>query len=276
MISDIDKYLRQKNKSLDNNIEYQIFALKEDAVQSKNEALANTLWCYGSIYKIQQLYLNAYKHLKQAAYSNDIMIDNYDSEKSREYEAAWNDLDQCDINISFLEKCFCIADSQISDYHIGEILHDIKMLQPLFPYKLFLSRETVIKEQRCSICGKVVTVRHPCGHIPGKLYMGKMCGREITDFSFICETIVTSPFDKYAILKVEGQRFSFKILDSLVLSLEPYSIWSYTVEKRLLPQFYKVGRNEKCPCGSGMKFKHCIIKKPKLHYEDHYKVQLMQ
>lgn len=273
-ISDIDNYLRQKNTRMDNCVVSQILAMKEKAIRSENEEQANALWCYERLFKIQQLYINAYRHLKLAAVASDDLIDEYDSEKSREYEAAWDDLDQCDINISILEGCFCIAASKGSYYHIEEILNDIKLLQPLFPYKVFTSRETIIKKQKCSIWGKVVLVRHPCGHIPGRLYMGKMCSREITDFEFISENIVSTPFDKYAILKIQGQRFNFKLLDSLIPNLEPYSLWSYTVEQRLLPQYKKIGRNEKCPCGSDMKYKYCIQKNPKLHYENHYKFHI--
>ena len=273
-ISDIDQYLRQKNRILDIDIRSQIFVLREEVVQDKKEELANALWCYDCIFEIQQLYINAYEHLKKAARSNNNMIDNYDSEKSKEYEYAWNNLDQCDIKISLLEEVFCIPSAKASDYYIDEIFEDIKKLQPLFPYKYFLSREVIIRKQRCSICDKDLSIRHPCGHIPGRLYMGQLCGRKITDADLICESIVSTPFDKYAILKVKGQNFNFKLLDSIVLSLEPYGSWSYKVEKRLLPQYQRIGRNDKCPCGSGMKYKHCIVKNPQVHYEDYYKVQI--
>ena len=46
--------------------------------------------------------------------------------------------------------------------------------QKLFPYRFFLSRESVIREEKCSICGKVIKLRSKCEHIPGKLYMGEM------------------------------------------------------------------------------------------------------
>lgn len=273
-INDIDRILRKKNLQLDKETEYTIEELRAAAIQSKDEILANVLWCYETIFKIQQLYLNAYKHLKKAASSSEELIDEVDSEKSKEYEAAWNDLDQCDIRIGTLERCFCITNSDVSDFHIGEILHDIKLIQPLFPYKFFFSRESVIKEQRCSICGNVVSVRHPCGHVPGKLYLGEMCGRVITEMELLSISVVTTPHDKYAILKANGQKSNFDLLDAVTPKIEPYCSWSYTIEKRLLPQYKRIGRNEKCPCGSGLKCKYCIQTNPEIHYENHYSFKM--
>lgn len=273
-ISDIDNLLQRRSTTIDEEVASQISLQQEEAVSSGNEELANTLWCYSTIFNIHKLYLKAYSHMSTASKSSNELVDEFDSVKSKEYEMAWNDLDQCDINISFLERCFCIPNHSMSDYHIEEILGDIKRLQPLFPYRVFTSRETLIKQQRCSICGKIVSIRHPCGHVVGKLYMGKMCGREITDMEFISENIVTTPFDKYAILKLAGQQLDFKLLDSAVPVLSPFCAWSYTTEERLLPQYNKVGRNEKCPCGSGLKFKKCIQKDHRAHFEIHYVVRV--
>lgn len=41
-------------------------------------------------------------------------------------------------------------------------------------------------------------------------------------------------------------------------------IFSTRVKRKPLVRAYpKIGRNEKCPCGSGMKFKHCHYDKVK-------------
>jgi len=254
-ISEISKVLQNKNLILDSGLREELNKLKLQAIQDSDEILANTLWCYETIYEIENFYIAAYTHLKKAceADGNREAV-GYDSEKAKEYEKAWLLLDDCDILIGSLEMNFCLDRMSIDDFHIVEILDDIKRLQPLFPYRLFGSRETIIKSQKCSICGKEISVRNPCGHIPGKIYMGKMCSREITDFDFLNINLV---------------RFDY--LDYIVPHIRPFMRWSYTKEKRLRPEYNGIERNEKCPCGSGMKYKHCIRKNPEIHYMDHYK-----
>ena len=267
---EIGRLLRKKSSLLNDSVCNNIRRLKKKAIENSDEQIADQLWCYEEIFKIQKLYLQAYNNLKSAALASDSLINEYDSEKSEKYELAWNELDQAEIEISFLEKNFCITESTLSDFYIDFILADIKKFQSLFPYKFFTSREDIIKEQRCSICGQVVSVRHPCEHIPGRVYMGKLCIREITDLEFLNVNIVTHPFDKFAILKTKGKTFDFKILDYTVPYLKPYRNWNYKIERRLRSQYLKVGRNDRCPCGSGMKFKYCIRKNPDLHFENHY------
>lgn len=269
-ISEINTLLCSKTENFDSSIDASIISLKETAIQSGNNELANVLWCYYSIYQIQKKHLDAYCALKQATLADDTLKDGFNSDKSELYEEAWNHLDSCDITIGTLEKNFCVPNAELSTYYIEKILQDIKLLQPLFPYKVFLSRETIIKEQKCSICGRTTSIRKPCGHVPGILYNGELCVNEITNFEFLNENIVTNPFDKYAILKIEGEKFDFSLLDYIVPHLAPYKSWSYTVEKRLLPQYKRIGRNEKCPCGSGLKFKRCIQKDSDSHFEMHY------
>jgi len=271
-ISEISKVLQNKNLILDSGLREELNKLKLQAIQDSDEILANTLWCYETIYEIENFYIAAYTHLKKAceADGNREAV-GYDSEKAKEYEKAWLLLDDCDILIGSLEMNFCLDRMSIDDFHIVEILDDIKRLQPLFPYRLFGSRETIIKSQKCSICGKEISVRNPCGHIPGKIYMGKMCSREITDFDFLNINLVSKPFDKYSIIKPKGVLVRFDYLDYIVPHIRPFMRWSYTKEKRLRPEYNGIERNEKCPCGSGMKYKHCIRKNPEIHYMDHYK-----
>ena len=149
-------------------------------------------------------------------------------------------------------------------------INEIQRLLPLFPYRIFTSREAIIKREECSICGKKIHVRTSCGHKVGKLYMGEMCCKKIVDIEFLNVNIVTKPFDRYAILKVPGQKFDFSLLDYIVPSIKPYMKWNYRIEKRLLPEYKRTGRNDRCPCGSGKKFKYCVRDDEKKHYEDHY------
>ena len=274
-VDEIDKRLRKKIDTAQTELLITIMGMKKDAVEAEDETSANILWCYETIYNIQKTYLFVYEHLRKAQlYSNELDNEGFDSDKSREYETAWDELEKCEIEIGGLEKNYCILETPLREYGIDSILEDIKRLQGLFPYRLFTSREMIIKSQVCTICGKPVSIRHPCSHVPGNVYMGKMCLRSITDAEFVNENIVTKPFDKYAILKLQGQKFDFSLLDYIVPHIAPYSKWSYSVEKRLKPEYQGVGRNAKCPCGSGKKYKYCLRDNPKDHYEDHYKFRV--
>lgn len=270
-IDEIKRELQTKNALLDSRIKKEILRLKSLAISSGDEPKANELWCYETIFDVQHEYCNAYANMQNALkLSDELDRDGFDSPKSKAYEAAWNELDRSDMRISELERNFCIPDSVMDDFYINEIKADIQKLFPLFPYRLFMSREAIIKREECSICGKTISARFPCGHKVGKIYMGKMCCRNVVEMEFLGSSIVTKPFDKYAILKCEGKKFDFGLLDYIVPMIKPYMEWEYEIEKRLLPEYKKIGRNMMCPCGSGKKFKCCVRDNEKAHYQDHY------
>lgn len=136
----------------------------------------------------------------------------------------------------------------------------IKEYQKLFPYVHFLSRECVIKAEECSICGKPISLRHPCGHRVGKLYMGELCLRKPTDLEFKALCIVTDPFDKYAFLQLPNQEYNYGMLEMLMDEIDsPYDVFYIETVKEKKPEYERVGRNDPCPCGSGKKYKKCHL-----------------
>lgn len=274
-IEEIKKTLSSQTFSPDSLIINELQRLKKTAVENRDESAANELWCYEQIYNIKKGYHDAFLKMKDAASLSDVLDeDGYDSPKSKCYEEIWNLLDRCDMNISLLEENYCIEDAKMDFFHINEIEEDYQKLTPLFPYKIFASREQIIKKEKCSICGNIVSVRNPCGHRVGKLYMGEVCCRIVVDFEFLGASIVSKPFDNYTILKPQGVKFNFSLLDYISPQIHPYSKWSYKIENKLLPQYNKTGRNDKCPCGSGKKFKFCIRDDEDKHYKKHYIFQI--
>ena len=150
----------------------------------------------------------------------------------------------------------------------------IKQYQRLFPYCHFFSRECVIKEEECSICGKRISLRHPCGHRAGKLYMGELCLRKVIDMEFKALCIVTDPFDKYTYVQLPDQEYDYGMLEALMVEIDsPYDKFSIETIKVKKPEYKGIERNDPCPCGSGEKYKRCHLG-TKGELMDHHKVQL--
>ena len=152
----------------------------------------------------------------------------------------------------------------------------IKEYQKLFPYQYFFSRECIIKAEKCSICDKPISLRHPCGHKVGKLYMGELCTRIVTDLEYVAISIVSDPFDKYAILKLQEQEYNYGMLENLMKEIDsPFDEFQIETVKVLKPEYKNIGRNEKCPCGSNKKYKKCHLG-TKDELMDHLKIQLLK
>ncbi len=239
-IEEIDLYLRQKNLNLDEHVGAEIEQLRQNAIIEKNEPAANYYWCVLQIYKIQRSFLAAFKALKE-----------------QRYEDAWARFDHTDIKLSFLESNFEI-DSDSDVYHLKFIGDMIKEYQKLFPYHYFISRECVIKAEQCSICGQPISLRKPCGHKVGKLYMGELCLRQVIDAEIKALAIVTDPFDKYTYLQLPDKEYDYGMLEALMSEVDsPYDKFNIETIKVKKLEYEHVGRNEPCPCGSGKKYKKC-------------------
>ncbi len=71
----------------------------------------------------------------------------------------------------------------------------------LFPYLFFQSAGGIIKKSHCSICKQSLS---KCDHIKGKLYMGEMCCRIITEMELDEVSLVENPSNKHCrVLTIE-------------------------------------------------------------------------
>ena len=237
---DIENYLSEKNDHLDSDIGEQIENFRLRAITDQNETQANYFWCLGQIYKIQKGFVSAIQALKD-----------------QKYEDAWLTLDHIDIALSNLEGNFDIEQDN-DRYHIVFIGRMIKEYQKLYPYHYFFSRENIIKVEKCTICGQPISLRRPCPHKVGKLYMGELCLREVTDMELKSVSLVTDPFDKYAFVKLEGKEYNYGMLEQLMPEINsPYDDFYIETIKVKKPEFKAIARNSQCPCGSGKKYKRC-------------------
>lgn len=253
---EIEDYLSGKHIPLDNNIRNEIEKLHQNAISNRLEDEANYFWCLMQIYRIQNGYISAINSLK-----------------NKQYEDAWCLFDQADVELSYLEANFDTTQNT-DKYHMVFIGRMIKEYQKLFPYCYFFSRECVIKAEECSICGKPISLRNPCGHKVGKLYMGKLCLRKVVDMEYKAISIVTDPFDKYTYIKLPDQEYEYGMLETLMVEIDnPYDEFHVETVKVLKPKYRDVSRNAPCPCGSGKKYKKCHLGK-KDELMDHYSVHI--
>lgn len=242
-MNEIEAYLSQLNNKINKDIGIKIMEQKNHAASEGDESRANYLWCLYQVFLVQKNYTDAFWNMK-----------------NKKYEEAWLQLDRADIELSFLEEHY---DKYFGGpiglrFQLMYILNAIKRLQTLFPYKLFLSRESIIKREKCSICGETIKLRGGCGHKLGQLYNGEQCCHEVTEFELIGMALVKDPFDKYTYLKIEGQDYNYQIIDFLMEHLQtPYELWGVEKVKIKAPNYTNIGSNNLCSCGSGKKYKKC-------------------
>jgi len=242
-VSEIIEYLNSKNTVVNLDVQKNILSIKEQAIKENNEILANKLWYFGSIFNIQKMYIEMFNLLKNNIYDD--------------YEKAWNLREQIDNMLSY-HRGKSYYDKNFA--YLQFINYVIKSIKPLFPYKMFLSREMIIKKEVCSICGATRGIRNNCGHKTGEVYMGELCCSKVEDAEFTGIALVENPTDEYAIAKLDDVKFNYEVLRLLMSGLNsPYDRWLLQETKMKKAEYKKIGRNQMCPCDSGKKYKKCCF-----------------
>lgn len=223
---------------------------KEFVIQNKQEE-AKEVWCLEQVLEIQENFLKAYALLKQD-----------------DFYKAWCLFEECELTSDSLRPHFrnCYG-----EYCLNFIDEQVKQYQSLYPYKIFMSPELLDIEMKCNICGKTVEIRKLCGHEVGEIYNGDMCVRDVTKVDFLGSAFVESPLQKYSIPFMVDKKsnksvdnYDYRLLKYLVSKLKsPFVDWKVTWMEKLHShsRFNNLGRNEKCPCGSGKKYKKCCLPK---------------
>ena len=241
-VTEIENYLSKKKILFDESVNEKIEQYRINAIDQEDEKNANYFWCLREIFNIQKGFVSAIEDLN-----------------SKKFEEAWILFEKIDIEIGNLEQNFDVFQEK-DKYQIVFIKRIISEYQKLFPYQYFFSRENIIKREECSICGKVISLRNSCGHKPGKLYMGELCSRIVTDMELKGISIVTDPFDKYTYLQLPGKEYNYGMIEALMQELSsPYDDFFIETVKIKKSEYKKVQRDSLCPCGSGKKYKKCCL-----------------
>ncbi|MFH1374043.1 MAG: SEC-C metal-binding domain-containing protein [bacterium] len=239
----------------------QLKAVKSEYVHRDDQSGAKRAWCLEQVVLVHKHYIEAYRSLLD-----------------RQFYGSWCAFEKSEIRYGFVTDHL---ERQIDNpYLLDSTLAMIHKFQSLFPYKLFFSPEMLYLNTACTICGAERSIRNPCGHEIGEIYDGEMCGRRITEFRAVGVSVVTEPHQKYSVAfpsspedKERRDPYNYAQLEYLVARLQdPYDEWDVrlTTKSHSINKFKSLGRNDQCPCGSGIKFKKCCLPKGSIelpHYE---------
>ena len=189
----------------------------------------------------------------------------FNSLEEKRYAKSWEFLQDCIDDIRHIGR---FAEER---WDITEILELLLLYESLYPYKFFASSEIVIEKSKCSICGKSMQSIE-CDHIIGNLYWGKLATEHVEKIkSLPAISIVTHPENKRCVLELceesltEAEKFK-KIDDFLKLGIPFFQMFKINIQHKYIPKGLTTERNEKCPCGSGLKFKKCCGKELFFNY----------
>ena len=225
--------------------------LKKSAVSVQDEDLANKLWVYESILTVHQYYTGAYQELKK-----------------KHYGQGWNMLERAEIEINGLKRHIHLVRD---NYQIRFLETMISRFQILFPYRIFGSSELLEQEIVCSICDQKVSLRNPCGHRVGELYMGEYCLRMVTKFEILGLALVENPVNKYSVMFQENDdpayrdKVQFGTLNYILdLIKGPYEQWRVDITEKLFPHsdYSNLNPTDSCPCNSGKNYVDCCLLEP--------------
>ena len=146
--------------------------LKTIFIENQLEYESNLVFCFEESVRTIQLELTMIVNLKE-----DKM------------DIAWDNLVDAQVSASIVVSNY--PDGQDLEGYLDK-LRSYEII--LFPKMMFASIGGIVKKSECSICkdshGK-------CNHIKGKLYMGEMCCRIITEMIIEEGSIVENPANKH-------------------------------------------------------------------------------
>ena len=187
----------------------------------------------------------------------------FDLLKEKRYKSSWDKLQDC-IDLAKMVGSYIEIENR---FEITKVLHLLSSYETLYPYSVFASSEYIVSKSHCSICGQSM-LSLSCPHIKGKLYWGEVAIEMIDEIkTFQAVALVSHPEDKRCVIELSDDNRTevekFKRIDQFLELNQPF-LQDFSIKKiienRMRDDIKIVGRNDRCPCGSGMKFKKCCGK----------------
>lgn len=183
--------------------------------------------------------------------------------KEKRYKSSWDKLQDC-IDLAKMVGSYIEVENRLE---ITKVLRLLSSYETLYPYSVFASSEYIISKSHCSICGQSM-LSLSCPHIKGKLYWGEVAIEVIDEIkTFQAVALVSHPEDKRCVIELSDDNRTevekFKRIDQFLELNQPF-LQDFSIKKiienRMRDDIKIVGRNDRCSCGSGIKFKKCCGK----------------
>jgi hypothetical protein len=167
----------------------ELLNFKKEFILKRLESEANLIFCIESTLRVLQYELEMLVHIKED-----------------EMSQAWSDLVNAQVIFGNVIGNYPFKTEHLNFYM--ERLSNYEQL--LFPKLHFQSVGGIIKKSKCSICDDDY---QNCDHIKGKLYMGEMCCRVITEMELEEISLVENPANKHCrVLTIETNGKKIDIL----------------------------------------------------------------
>lgn len=189
------------------------------------------------------------------------------------YSESWSSLQDC-LDLLRTIKKFSLNNKL---YKLELYENQLLDIEKMYPYRIFFSMGMEVELYECSICNKDID-SFDCPHEIGNLYNGEMAygiAKDITNIDHV--SAVENPRDKRCVPVYENNSGAFKglkyINDLLIHKRIFPTRFFIEISKRTIsnPEYKKIGKNEKCYCGSNKKFKKCCIDKKYIE-QDHFEI----
>ncbi len=203
--------------------------------------------------------------LKSVAEARSEMISAFNNIKAGQQKQGWDQLERVEIALLWLSKNPFLS---LEEYRVGELSVMVERWQSLFPYKVFLSPEFIIKGEECSICDEVIGPWSTCEHEPGKVYRGELCHRRVKDMAMGGIAFVLDPVQKYSVAMAsapgEPDPMDYRMVNWVADRVTgPFAVWFRQDSTKLLPhsQFDGLTSSNPCPCRSERTYEVCCMKR---------------
>ena len=188
---------------------------------------------------------------------------------SSQFSESWSTLQNVFDAIRLIKR--------LSSIDIGAVEDQLYALETLYPYNIFVSMGAVVERFDCSICGEDIDSFN-CIHRRGELYRGQMAieiARNIVQLDHLA--MVAQPVDKRCVISYNNDAPQFSVMRYLANLLSTRALYvlcfADAVWGKRVPneQHRMMGRNERCYCESGKKYKNCCIDNATIE-QDHVQI----
>lgn len=221
-----------------------------EAIASKVEVTANQFWFFHKVAHTRHLYTKAFQQIR-----------------FQQYYEGWCDLERAEHGVASLRRNRVF---NLKQFHVEALGETIEAWQSLYPYRVFLSPEILIKGHECGICGANVDPWTDCGHEKGKIYLGQECYHRVSGVQFLGISFVDEPVQRYSVAFLSDEdgkkdHYDYSLVRYVADGLSsPFDRFRVRKTRTYHPHevFKDRSPDDACPCESGRKYVNCCLRKP--------------